>query len=198
MSKEKIFLFDADGVLTLPEEVFSVIYARSRGLDIEPFDEFFKKEWDNFVTGKSDLKDHIRENPDLWQWDGMPEELLTYWFKSEDIRNDEMIESVSSIRAKGTPCYLATEQEKYRGSYMRDIMFKDLFDGYFITADIGLKKSNPAFFEHIVKELSAKHSLDSPADIVFIDDSQAKVDAAISAGLRAHLFTGVDQFKEQI
>ena len=38
----KCILFDTDGVLTLPEEVFSVVYARSHALDPEPFEEFFR------------------------------------------------------------------------------------------------------------------------------------------------------------
>lgn len=196
--KAKVILFDADGVLTLPEEVFSVVYARSHGFQAETFEKFFKTEWNDFVIGRRDLKEHIRDNPSLWQWDGTPDELLDYWFKSEDIRNDEMIELVKTIHAGGTPCYLATEQEKYRGNYMRDVMFKDLFDGYFITAEIGLKKSDPKFFEYIVKELTSKHGLSSPTEIVFFDDSRSKVDAAKSAGLTAHLFTGVARFKEDL
>ena len=38
----KCILFDADGVLTLPEEVFSVVYARSHALDPQPFEDFNK------------------------------------------------------------------------------------------------------------------------------------------------------------
>ena len=72
----KVILFDADGVLTVPEEFFSVVYARSHGLDDEPFEDFFKTEWADFVTGRRDIKDHIRTNPQLWQWKGTPDELM--------------------------------------------------------------------------------------------------------------------------
>ena len=61
----KVALFDADGVLTLPEEIFSVVYTRSRGLDYAPFETFFTTEWLDFVTGKRDLKQHIAEHPEL-------------------------------------------------------------------------------------------------------------------------------------
>lgn len=192
----KLILFDADGVLTLPEELFSVVYTRSHGLDIKPFKRFFQNEWQDFVIGKRDLKDYIKSNPELWQWSGTPDSLLDYWFSSEDIKNDEMIECVKSIRSNGTPCYLATEQEKYRGEYMRNTMFKDLFDGYFITAEVGYKKSQPDFFDHIVYKLRSKHKIESPSDILFFDDSQSKVDAAKSVDISAHLFTGVADFKK--
>ncbi len=192
----KVLLFDADGVLTLPEEVFSVVYTRSHGLDIAPFELFFKTEWEDFVVGKRDLKEHISKNPNLWQWSGTPDELLKYWFDSENIKNNEMVEIVKTLRAKGNPCYLATEQEKYRGNYMRDVMFKDLFDGYFITAEIGHRKSQPEFFTYILNELASKHAVASPADVIFFDDSQSKVDSAKQAGITAHLFTGVGDFKK--
>lgn len=189
-------LFDADGVLTLPEEMFSVVYAKSHGLDPEPFETFFKTEWQDFVLGKRDLKEHIRDNKHLWQWDGQPEESLEYWFKSEDVRNSEMIELIKRLRSSGTMCYLATEQEKYRGDYMKNVMFKGMFDDYFITAELGLKKSDPKFFERIIELLNADDANLAPADVMFFDDSQSKVDAASKAGINAYLFTGVQQFKQ--
>ena len=194
----KILLFDADGVLILPEDMFSVVYARSHGLDPQPFEDFFKTEWKDFVTGKRDLKQHIADNPDLWHWDGTPEEFLQYWFETEDVRNDELIALIESLRDKGVPCYLATEQEKYRAEYMKKVMFKDLFDGTFITADIGHKKSAPEFFEAAYEQLKATHGELPMSDIVFFDDSQDKVDAATKVGLTAYLYTGLDQFKKDL
>lgn len=195
---KKIILFDADGVLTVPEEVFSVVYSRSHGLSLEPFKQFFKTEWADFVTGKRDLKKHIQDNPDFWQWPGTPDELLRYWFKSEDIRNNEMIDLVKQIRQSGTRCYLATEQEHYRGKYIQNVMFKDLFDGYFITANIGVKKSDPTFFEKIIEQIQKPNVIIKPSDIIFFDDSQSKVDSARKAGIDACLFEGVDKFKQKL
>ena len=194
----KVILFDADGVLTLPEEFFSVVYAKSHGLDQKPFDDFFKNDWAEIVTGKVDLKDSIEANPDLWQWSGTPDELLDYWFKTEDVRNDEMIDLIKRIRGSDTLCYLATEQDKYRGEYMRNVMFKELFDGYFITAELGVKKSNPIFFEEIVKSLNKDGLNIKPKDILFFDDSQSKVDSAVAVGIDGCLFDGVQSFKEKL
>lgn len=195
---QKIILFDADGVLTIPEELFSVVYARSHGLDPMPFEMFFKSQWHDFVTGKRDLKEHIKSNPDLWQWPGKPEELIEYWCKIEDIRNQEMVNLVRIIRKGGLSCYLATEQERYRGEYMKNVMFKDLFDGYFVSAEIGYKKSDPTFFEIILQLLRADHSELVPGDVIFFDDSQSKVDAALTAGLDAQLFEGIHTVTEKL
>jgi FMN phosphatase YigB (HAD superfamily) len=190
-----ILLFDADGVLTLPEEVFSDVYARSRGLDVETFNYFFKTKWKPIVTGKKDLKESILENPELWQWEGDVDSLLDLWFKTEDIRNIELIKIIHEHRANGIPAYLATEQEKYRGEYMKEVMFKDLFAGYFITGDMGVSKTDSKFFEIIINRLTLEYPGIVPSQIVFFDDSQSKVDTARSAGLDGRLYTHVQQVK---
>ncbi len=191
--KTRVILFDADGVLTLPEEAFSVVYARSHGFDPEPFEQFFRNDWQEIVTGKKDLKESIAKNQELWLWDGSHDELLSYWFETEDVRNKELLELVSKLRAKDMPCYLATDQEKYRGQYMQNVMFKDLFDGYFISADLGVTKTNPKFFEMIVEQLQQKYPELLPQDITFFDDSQSKVDTACSVGINGRLYSDIKQ-----
>jgi putative hydrolase of the HAD superfamily len=191
----RVILFDADGVLTLPEEVFSVVYAKSHGFDVEPFEHFFRNDWQEIVTGKKDLKESIAENQELWRWGKSPEELLKFWFETEDVRNNELLELVSKLKAKGIPCYLATDQEKYRGEYMQNVMFKDIFDGYFISANLGVTKTNPKFYEMIVEQLQQKHPELAPQDITFFDDSQSKVDTACSVGINGQLYTDIKQVK---
>lgn len=191
----KVVLFDADGVLTLPEEFFSVVYARSHGLDPEPFERFFRNDWKPFVTGKADLKESIVANPGLWQWPGDADSLLAYWFEIEDVRNEELIGVIQQLKAEGIRCCLATEQERYRGNYMRETMFKDLFDNYYITAELGVSKTDPEFFQVIITDLAVRNPGLEPHDIVFFDDSQSKVDTACSVGIDGRLYTDTEQVR---
>lgn len=170
-----------------------MVYAKSHGFDITPFEQFFRDDWPEIVTGKKDLKQSILNNKELWRWSGSPEELLAYWFKTEDVRNVALLELVRRLRAKGISCHLATDQEKYRGKYMQDVMFKGLFDGYFISADLGVTKTNPKFFEMIVEQLQQEYPALLPQDITFFDDSQSKVDTACSVGIKGQLYEGIQQ-----
>lgn len=192
----KIVLFDADGVLTLPEEVFSVVYARSHGLDPEPFENFFRNDWKPVVTGKKDLKEVIAANPELWQWDGEIDDLLNYWFETEDVQNEELVAVIKKLKDVGIRCYLATEQERYRGEYMKNVMFKDLFNDYFVTAELGVSKTEPQFFELILNKLKQEFSDLEPHDVIFFDDSQSKVDTACSVGINGQLYTDVEQVRK--
>lgn len=188
MSEVKCVLFDADGVLTLPEEVFSVVYARSHALDPEPFEDFFRNEWQPIVTGKKDLKEHIAANPELWQWNGSTDELLDYWFRTEDVRNEELLNLIGELNDKGILCYLATDQEKYRATYMKEKMFNGLFKDYFVSAELGTTKTDPRFFELVLGRLVVQHPGLTPSDVIFFDDSQSKVDTAKALGIDARLF----------
>jgi len=194
--KIEAVLFDADGVLILPEEVFSVVYAKSHGLSPAPFEQFFRESWPAIATGKKDLKESITENADLWQWHGTPDELLQYWFEAEDVRNEDLIALIRGLKEQGLPCYLASDQEKYRGEYLKQVMFKDLFNGYFLSCDLGTTKSDPTFFKRVVDQLRQDNPDINPASIVFFDDSQSKVDTARAAGINGLLYRGVEQVRQ--
>lgn len=195
MKNIEAVLFDADGVLTLPEEVFTVLYSKSHGLDPEPFEQFFRESWPAIVTGKKDLKESIAEKPELWQWSGNVDDLLEYWFKTENVRNDELLTVIKGLKEQGLSCYLATDQERYRGDYMRRVMFKDLFEDYFISSELGVTKTNPKFFELIIERLQLVNPELKASDIIFFDDSQSKVDTACSVGINGQLYKSVEQVK---
>lgn len=189
----KAVLFDVDGVLAMPEEVFSVIYTKSHKVDSKPIEEFFNKEWPDFVLGKLDLKQHIQDNPKLWQWKGTADTLLDYWFRTEDVRNEALLDIMQHIRAKGIKCYMATEQESYRTKYMQNVMFKDKFDGIFSTCDIGIRKTDLKFYQTILDKLIIDLPNIKPNEVMFFDDSNTKVQTASAVGMDAKLYTNVSQ-----
>lgn len=189
----KVILFDTDGVLTFRERNFSEMYIGKYGLKPQPILEFFTTEWRDFVTGKKDLKDHISTHPEVWQWSGTPQELLDYWFKSEDNRNEELLAVIRRLRAKGIQCYIVTEQEKYRTDYVINVMFKDEFDGYFSTCEIGYKKSDSRYFKAVLMGLRQEITDLRPDDIIYIDDSEDKLLAAREVGIDGELYTGPEQ-----
>lgn len=184
----KAILFDADGVLALPEEFFSLVYARSRGLDPAPFEQFFKEQFPAALIGQADLKELIASDPCLWQWHGDTDQLLQLWFDTENVRNEPLLELIRKTRANRIPCYIATNQEKYRGQYLRERMFKDEFDGFFIAAELGLKKPDKAYYEEVLRRL--KHDLPNieAHEVLFFDDSAANIAAAQSVGIQARVY----------
>jgi len=56
-----------------------------------------------------------------------------------------------------------------------------------ITAEVGLRKNDPAIYRYCVK----KHNL-IPGECLYIDDREENVAAALASGLEAIVFTGAD------
>ena len=188
-------LFDADGVLTLPEDFFSRAYATKHGLDLSPIDTFFKGPFQDTTIGDADLKELLVAHKDIWQHDSV-DALLDEWFAFEDVRNESLLKLVATLRERGTSCYVATNQEKYRGNYMREVMFKNQFDGFYISNEMHRMKPHADYFEYVLKHLQAKYPDMTPADVWFFDDSQPNIDAARALGIEAHFYTDVTQVEQ--
>lgn len=62
--------------------------------------------------------------------------------------------------------------------------FLNQFDGVVVSGEEGLVKPDPAIFELIVRRFKL-----SPPTCLFVDDSQANIDAARALGFQVHHFT---------
>lgn len=93
----------------------------------------------------------------------------------------ETVELVRALRANGYGVHLATNQERYRAAYMRQVPGYDaLFDVSCYSCDPGVAKPAPAFFAEAARRIGAEQ----PA-VLFIDDSEPNVEGARPAGLAA-------------
>lgn len=114
---------------------------------------------------------------------------LAYWFEKDSNINKAVLEVVDLLRKKeGVAPYIATGQEHHRAAYLwNDLAFSDRFDGMFYSADLGLAKDNPAFFQ----EINSRLAISSDEHPLFFDDRPNVVGAAREAGWDAHVFRGV-------
>jgi putative hydrolase of the HAD superfamily len=185
-------IFDADGVLITPPQLFSRVYCALRGWPADHLDPFFAAEFQEALCGRADLKELLLSSP-LWDFTGDPQTLLDQWFASEHHLNLPLLELIPHLRAGGTPVYLATNQEQYRAGYFRQVMFPDSFDDYFISSELGVVKNQDKFWRHLRGRLTESNPGLQPSEIIFFDDSPEHIDAALRAGVRAHLYRDYDQ-----
>ncbi len=93
-------------------------------------------------------------------------------------------EVVRELRAGGTGCHLATNQDDLRTSYMRSRMgYDDLLDRCFYSCEVGASKPDERFFSAVASELG----LDL-GELAFVDDTLENVEAARALGVRALLW----------
>jgi putative hydrolase of the HAD superfamily len=183
----KAALFDIDGVLLERHGYFSEHVAKKQGLDVESVAAFFKNEFRQAQKGIGDLKELLAPYLPAWRWEGDSDSFLKYWHETDFHLNHEVFVFVDKLRAQGVRCFIASGQDPYRGAFIQNHPeFRDRFEQFFYSFELGVPKSNQEFFQKVIAEIGV-----SPADILYIDDDQKSIESAASLGIQAKLFTSV-------
>lgn len=175
-------LFDADGVVQRPTSDWWSRLSSLVPADGEAFVADLMAAEKPSLVGKVDFRDALADVLRRWNSPASVDEALEpwSWFAAEP----EVVSLISSLRAAGVGCHLATNQQAYRRAIMQDERgYGEWFDQTFYSCDLGLAKPDPAYFRAILG------ALDLPASsVLFIDDNVANVEAATRVGLQAELY----------
>ena len=113
----------------------------------------------------------------LFDADGVVQQPRAGWI-------DHLGKLIGRTRALGTPCYLASNQEANRASFMStQLGFGDVFDSEFHSCGVGAKKPETPYFTAVADELGAPLE-----ELLLFDDKQENVDAARSTRMGAELY----------
>lgn len=185
----KAIIFDTDG-MTVNSEMFSVQYNKDYGVPMDSLLPFFKNEFQPCLVGKADLIKEIENYLPTWGWKDSVDKFLNYWFDAENHVDKRIVEAIKKIKKSGIKCYLATNQEKYRTQYLRNEMgFSKIFDKVFSSAEVGYKKPQLEFFEHILNETGLNKD-----EVQFWDDTEENIQGAKEFGFDAHLYQNFEGF----
>lgn len=190
----KVILFDADGMVIVSKR-FSDQLQAEYGITWDKMKPFFDGPFQRCKPGQADLKEELTEVITDWGWRGTVDELVDLWFRSGSTTDARMIDLIHALRERGVRCYLTSNQERYRGEYLRTQMgFDTLFDGLFLSGEIGYMKDNPAFFEHVLQTLRVADPSLQPSEILFADDHQENIDVATTCGIQTCLYKHFEDF----
>jgi FMN phosphatase YigB (HAD superfamily) len=188
-------LFDVDGVI-VPEGSLYFSERLSHDYDI-PMDKiapFFLNQFHGCLVGKRDIKEELTVYLRSWGWIGSVDELLYYWFEAERHTDERLIDRIQEIRHGGTPCYIASHQEKYRAEYLlARVGLDSCFDGAFFSCYIGYMKYERHYYEKVLASLDLK-----PENVMFWDDSLQNIGVALEFGLDARHYVSYEDFSRQI
>lgn len=187
MQNPKAILFDADGVVQRVPDIRNELIWESvdkRG----SIDQLFDQIIDAVIPcaiGEGDFRVGITDILNRWGSHAAPDDFLKIWCMTEPDR--EIMALISSLRQKYRVC-LASNQEQYKAKYMAGALGYDkVFEKSFYSCELGTAKPGNEFFKAIVRELELL-----PQEILFIDDHEDNVNAAIQVGICAEVFH-VDQ-----
>lgn len=182
-------LFDVDGVLAIGEPWHKDL-APTYGITQEMTASFFKGPFQACLLGKADLKEELAAYLPRWGWPQTVEAFVDYWFSRYTL-DAPLLSSIQHLREQGIKCYLATQQEHYRTSYiLREMGLAQHFDGMFSSAHIGFMKSDPRFFTSILDALPACQV----ETVLFWDDTPVNVVTAQRVGIQAEVYRDFAHF----
>lgn len=184
-------LFDTDWVL-VHAEPWSIRFAREYGVSAD-MQVFFRWIFQDCIIWKADLMEVLPPYLNEWWWKGTVEEYLKNWFESENLPDNILIEYIQKLRKEWVRCYVATNQEKYRLTYLRNEMkFDEYFDWVFCSAEMCLKKPQKEYFQYILNVLNI------PSDeVIYFDDSLENIEIASSLWIQGIHYQGISDFHNQ-
>lgn len=192
MNKVKTILFDSDGVLLKKQGYFSDFYCEQYGVPKEDVISFFRGKFGDCQRGTLDIKEELPPFLEKWKWDGTVEDFLNYWFSSCTKVDQEILEKVQDFKKMGASCYLVSDQEKYRGKYIKEVLgLEKELDGFFYSFNLGHLKSEAGFFEKILERTNF-----DPKEMIFFDDEQGNIEVAKKLGIEGVLFKSIADLKE--
>lgn len=189
----KAVVFDVDGVLIdISIEKSQEQLEKDWGISPSQTGDFFQNEFRACLHGEADLKEALTPYLQEWKWNDSVNAFLDYWFESQKEVDHRLLEEVKNLQKKGLKVYLATNQEKYRAKYfLHTLGFKDIFDGMFVSYEMGFTKKNPEFFQILLEKIHCQ-----PDEVIFWDDHMKYVQSAQSVGIHAEFYANFDQYKK--
>ncbi|GAA2162684.1 HAD family hydrolase [Actinomadura napierensis] len=107
--------------------------------------------------------------------------------------DEGMLAILRDLDARRVPLALLSNAPLEMARHIEAEPWAAVFRHRFFSADLRLAKPDPAIYRHVAGRLGA-----APADLTFVDDRPANVEAARAAGLRAFLFTGADRLRRDL
>lgn len=144
------------------------------------------------ICTQSDLGKITRDefNREASRLSGIPVEEVVRGIDLETHLNISLIEYTRILIDRGfrIAC-LSNGTKEWTLKVMVDSNLTDLFEEITLSADLGIVKPDPEIYQYTLKRLALP-----AAEVVFVDDRQANVDAAEALGIRSLLFTDVYSF----
>ena len=101
---------------------------------------------------------------------------------------DGALTLVRSVKPAYHRAILSNTNAAHWPRLMQEMGLAGEFQSYFASHQMGVAKPDKAIYLSVIEQLSV-----APQAILFIDDNQINVDAALACGMQAHRVKGVDQ-----
>lgn len=181
-------LIDADGVLQYAPEPWSAGFARAMPFASLEEAHRFTSEVSAAETAHLACAEGFDEALEgvLRRWDCRAHRSSVLGTMLNILTHDEVHGLVKAIRAGGTRCFIASNQQAGRAEFMSSgLGYASLFDGELYSCHLGAAKPVGLYFERALEAIGV-----AAGSALFIDDRPENVEGARQAGLQAFVYDG--------
>ena len=183
----KAIIFDWGGVLAPSDCATAVMKLRKNfSFDEQTFLEYFEKHEDDLAHTK-EYKEFLAKVSGI---SGIPTQSIVNALNAA--LPDEVFDLARQLSSKYS-IYILSNQLHYRTEFITSQFDLSFCKAVFFSSEIGLKKPQIAFFEHILA------NVDCAADkCIFVDDRQENIETAQTLGVKGILFGSLEQLQEDL
>ncbi|HZW04315.1 MAG TPA: HAD family phosphatase [Anaerolineaceae bacterium] len=196
VSAIKAVIFDMGGVLLRTEDAAPRLALASRyGLSREALEQLVFASETSVAAERGELSEdeHFRR---ISKQLGIDEEAIpafyqTFW--QGDRMDVKLVDFIRSLRQQYKTALLSNAWDGTRAAVKAIYDFSDAFDVLIFSAEVGMRKPDPAIYRYIVEQLGVR-----PDEALFVDDVAQNVEGARQAGLRAVQFRDRGQAQRDV
>ncbi len=177
---EKLCPFSKNREFQDPQKIFSYLFDFEKGV-INEFDKGKMSPSQFFETVKKSLGLTIAYDQFVPIWT----EIFT--------ENEEISEIIRSLKGKWRLGLLSNTDPLHFNSIVSRFPVISTFEKWILSYEVGFKKPDPCIFQKAIEWASVL-----PERILFIDDTEGHVAAAISLGMQGIHFVSADQLREEL
>jgi putative hydrolase of the HAD superfamily len=120
---------------------------------------------------------------EFWQSAGVAPNLEDEYLQRHNL-TDGLIEFLEAVNSRGGEVWCLSNDLSEWARKLRDrFKLERYIRGFIISGDVGIRKPDPAIFEHLIRQLNV-----TAGDAVFVDDNPKNLDSATELGLQTILF----------
>ena len=176
------FFIDDDGAVNF---YWSQHFKQDFGQSPRVLKELFCEPFLTMLRTNDDLCPHINMFLQSHNINISADEFLEYWLSRDSIINTDVLNWIRVHHMSGNHFHIASNQPNVRMDYIwtHRTELHELFEGIFISANVGTSKPDPVFFKIIQEKLEVPFS-----DICLIDDDERNIESAKKLGMQTIWF----------
>ena len=107
-----------------------------------------------------------------------------HWHEYNNVEREGVVEIIRALKERGQKVYiLSNASRRLPGTYQNVVPAPEMYDGAFFSGEVLALKPQPIIYQMFFERFGL-----NPAECLFIDDSQANVEASIRCGMDAWCF----------